>query len=154
MDFSWEQIWGGLVTTVLVGLSKVVFSFLREQKLKYEEEQKKKDQIISMLIENNKELMAWRKDIEKENNGLRDELRNINNKMERITDSDLILLKDRILQSCRYFINKGEISLGARENITEMYHCYERMGGNGTGKLIYEQTMKMKIKDLNVENLS
>jgi hypothetical protein len=74
--------------------------------------------------------------------------------MERITDSDLILLKDRILQYCRYFINKGEISLGARENITEMYHCYEKMGGNGTGKLIYEQTMKLKINDLNVENLS
>ena len=94
------------------------------------------------------------KDIEKENVLLRDELRNINHKMERITDSDLILLKDRILQSCRYFINKGEISLGARENITEMYHCYEKMGGNGTGKLIYEQTMKLKINDLNVENIS
>jgi len=154
MDFSWEQIWGGLVTTGLVGLSKVVFSFLHEQKIKYEEEQEKKDQIISMLIENNKELMTWRKDIEKENVLLRDELRNINYKMERITDSDLILLKDRILQYCRYFINKGEISLGARENITEMYHCYEKMGGNGTGKLIYEQTMKLKINDLNVENLS
>lgn len=154
MDFSWEEIWGGLITTGLIGLAKVVFSFLREQKLKYEEEQEKKDQIISMLIENNKELMSWRKDIEKENNMLRDELRNINNKMERITDSDLILLKDRILQSCRYFLNKGEISLGARENITEMYHCYERMGGNGTGKLIYDQTMKLKVSDINnIDNL-
>lgn len=153
MDFSWEEIWGGLITTGLIGLAKVVFSFLREQKLKYEEEQEKKDQIISMLIENNKELMSWRKDIEKENNMLRDELRNINNKMERITDSDLTLLKDRILHSCRYFLNKGEISLGARENITEMYHCYERMGGNGTGKLIYDQTMKLKVSDINIDNL-
>lgn len=154
MEFSWEQIWGGLITAGLIGLAKVVLSFLYEQKLKAEKEQEKKDQIISMLLSNNKELMAWRKDMEKENAVLHQELCNINRKMERITDSDLILLKDRIYQICKHFINKGEIPLSARESITEMYNCYAKMGGNGTGKLIYEQMMKLKINELDIENLS
>lgn len=143
-----EQIWGAIITTLVATLLKVVFTFLKEQKKKHEEAEKQKNDIISALMRNNEELTAWRGDMDVKNQTLEKELHHINQQIKQITDSDLIILKDRILQSCRYFITKGYITVAARENITEMYQCYRKMGGNGTGKIIYEQAMELKIKDV------
>lgn len=148
INVSWEQIWGAIITTIVATLIKVVFSFLKEQKKKHEEAEKQKNDIITALMANNQELIAWRKDMDAKNQTLEKELHHINQQIKQITDSDLIILKDRILQSCRYFISKGYITVAARENITEMYNCYKKMGGNGTGKIIYEQAMELKIKDV------
>ena len=148
INVSWEQIWGVVITTIVASLIRITFTFLKEQKQKHFEEQKQKDDIIAALMKNNQELSAWRKDIDAKNNALEKELHHLNQQIKQITDSDLIILKDRILQSCRYFITKGYITVAARENITEMYQCYKKMGGNGTGKIIYEQAMELKIKDV------
>ena len=148
INVSWEQAWGTIITAIVATLIKVVFTFLKEQKKKHEEAEKQKNDIISALMENNQELIAWRKDMDIKNQTLEKELHHLNQQIKQITDSDLIILKDRILQSCRYFISKGYITVAARENITEMYNCYRKMGGNGTGKIIYEQAMELKIKDV------
>ena len=150
INVSWEQIWGAIITTIVATLLKVVFTFLKEQKKKHEEAEKQKNDIIAALMDNNQELIAWRKDMDAKNQALEKELHHLNQQIKQITDSDLIILKDRILQSCRYFITKGYITVAARENITEMYQCYRKMGGNGTGKIIYEQAMELKIKDVMV----
>ena len=148
INVSWEQIWGAVITTIVATLIKVVFTFLKEQRKKHEEAEKQKNDIIAALMDNNQELIAWRKDMDAKNQALEKELHHLNQQIKQITDSDLIILKDRILQSCRYFITKGYITVAARENITEMYQCYKKMGGNGTGKIIYEQAMELKIKDV------
>ena len=150
INVSWEQVWGAIITTLVATLLKIVFTFLKEQKKKHEEAEKHKNDIISALMKNNSELIAWRKDMDAKNQALEKELHHLNQQIKQITDSDLIILKDRILQSCRYFITKGYITVAARENITEMYNCYRKMGGNGTGKIIYEQAMELKIKDVMV----
>lgn len=147
-SFSWEQIWGGVVTTVLAGLVKVVGTYLKEQKDIFVQEQKKKEEIIRILMKNNEEIMNWKNIMEADNKEIQQKLSEINSNMEKITNSDLILLKDRIIQLCRHAVNKGEITVSVRENVTEMYKCYQNMGGNGTGKIIYEQAMKLRISDL------
>ena len=152
-NVTWEQIWGIIITTVVGGLLRMFLSFIKEQKKKHEEEQKAKDDIIQALINNNQELLEWRKSMEIENELLKKELQTISRQIKQITDSDLIILKDRILQSCRYFIGKGSITMAARENLSEMYACYKEMGGNGTGKIVFEEAMKLEISDIgNAEN--
>ena len=148
LNISWEQIWGAIITTIVVTLIKIVFTFLKEQRKKREEEEEHKNAIIKALMDNNTELSNWKKDIDSKNQILEKELHHLNQQIKQITDSDLIILKDRILQSCRYFIGKGFITVAARENITEMYNCYKKMGGNGTGKIIFEQAMELKIRDI------
>lgn len=145
---TWEYVWGVVITTVVGGLLRMVSSFIKEQKDKHEEEQQTKNEIFTQLVQNNKELLEWRGQMEVENQLLKKELQTISKQINRITDSDLIILKDRILQSCRFFIGKGSITMGARENISEMYACYKDMGGNGTCKVVFEQAMKLEISDL------
>lgn len=142
------EIWGVIITTVVGCIIKVIFSFLQEQKTKHEQEQKAKDDIIKALMKNNQELLDWRTDMETKNNLFERELQVISEQIKQITESDLIILKDRILQSCRYFISKGSITMAARENIAEMYACYKDMGGNGTGKIMFEEAMKLEISDI------
>ena len=149
MDFvlSWEQIWGGVITAVVGCLIKIVFSYLKEQREQHIKEQQQKDDIIQMLINNNKELMNWRSSIEDRHKEIDTKLENISSVVHSITHSDLILLKDRIMNVCRRAIADGHISIGTREDIVEMYECYKSMGGNGTGKLIYDETMKLPVSD-------
>lgn len=147
-ELSWEQIWGGIITVVLTTLVKVVFSFLKEQRDKHALEEQRKDEIINALMRNNQELIEWKSEIEARNIQIEQKLQSLGEQMKRITENDLILLKDKILHLCGFFITQGSITLAARENITEMYKCYQNMGGNGTGKLMYEQVMKLKVKDV------
>lgn len=147
MDINWGEVWGVVITTVVVGLIKYMYTFLKELRAKHDQEQRTKNNIIDALMKNSGELVEWRKDIEEKNQRIEQELQSINRQVQKITHSDLVIMKDRILQTCRYFLSKGYITLSARENITEMYHCYQDMGGNGTGKLVYEQAMNLPIKD-------
>lgn len=149
MDINWGEVWGVVITTVVVGLIKYMYTFLKELRAKHDQEQRTKNNIIDALMKNSSELVEWRKDIEEKNQRIEQELQSINRQVQKTAHSDLILMKDRILQTCRYFLSKGYMTLSARESITEMYHCYQDMGGNGTGKLLYEQAMALPIKDAN-----
>jgi hypothetical protein len=51
------------------------------------------------------------------------------------------LLRDRIIQSYNYYMEKEYCPIYARENIDEMYTQYHALGGNGT---ITELVKKLK----------
>lgn len=68
-------------------------------------------------------------------------------RINKVIDGGLALLRDRILQSCRNFIEKGSTSYVARENITEMYKAYHNYGGNGVVTRYYEEFMKLPVLD-------
>lgn len=147
MDINWGEIWGAAITVTIAGLIKYMFTFLKELKKKSDQEQKTKNNIIDALMKNGEELIEWRKYMEEKNSNIEQELQSINKQISNITHSDLILMKDRILQMCRYFLARNYITMSSRENLTEMYQCYKELGGNGAGKLLYEQTMKLPIQD-------
>jgi len=56
------------------------------------------------------------------------------------------LVRDRLYQSCKYFISEGEISTDDLQNLTVLYEGYTKLGGNGTCKELYERVLELKIK--------
>ncbi len=74
----------------------------------------------------------------------RKELQDLENK--KIKEGLVAILHDRLFQSCMYFIDQGEIPLGALDNINEMYKPYKALGGNGTGTEIVERANDLPIK--------
>ena len=53
------------------------------------------------------------------------------------------LLRDRIIQSCNHYSEKGYFPLYARENIEDLFKEYAALGGNGTVKDLVEETKKL-----------
>lgn len=51
--------------------------------------------------------------------------------IEHLQDGIRAVLRDRILQSCNYFIERGSITPLALENITMMHDSYKELHGNG-----------------------
>jgi len=56
------------------------------------------------------------------------------------------ILHDRLFQSGMYFIEKGEITVSALDNIEGIYNAYHKLGGNGTGTEIYERVRELELK--------
>lgn len=69
----------------------------------------------------------------------------INRKKKRtpLESGVLALLHDRIYDISQDAILKGEITFAASENLDELYDPYQAMGGNGTGKNLYNQVQKL-----------
>lgn len=66
-------------------------------------------------------------------------------KMERLQDGILAVLRDRILQSCNYFVAQGKISPLALENITMMHDAYKALGGNGLCDKQYKAVNELHV---------
>lgn len=56
------------------------------------------------------------------------------------------ILHDRLFQSGMYFIEKGEITVSALDNIEGIYNAYHELGGNGTGTEIFERVKELQLK--------
>ena len=69
---------------------------------------------------------------------------------KRTDDSERQLLiglaHDRIYGLCSEYIQRGEITLEEYDNLTYLYKPYEKAGGNGTGKRLFEQVEKLPIR--------
>lgn len=66
-------------------------------------------------------------------------------KIERMQDGILAVLRDRILQSCNYFVAQGKISQLALENIAMMHDAYKALGGNGLCDRQFEAVDKLQV---------
>lgn len=152
VDISWEQVWGVVITTIVAALIKILVSVIKEQRQRHLEEEERKNEILNSLMINNQELSKWKEEIDNHRSLVEEKLVHLGAQIQRITENDLILMKDKILHVCGFFISQGAITLAARENITDMYKCYQNMGGNGTCKLVYEQVMNLRIKDILLDN--
>jgi hypothetical protein len=67
-------------------------------------------------------------------------------KMEKMQDGILAVLRDRILQSCNYFVAQGKISQLALENITMMHDAYKTLGGNGLCDRQFKAVNKLRVE--------
>lgn len=56
------------------------------------------------------------------------------------------LLRDRILQGCKHYMNKGYSTHNARVNITRMHEAYEGLGGNSIETHEYKKFMELDHK--------
>lgn len=51
----------------------------------------------------------------------------------------------RLVQLCREYIKKGEITPMQYEQLSEFYRVYEGLGGNGQAKEYYEKAIKLPM---------
>ena len=64
-------------------------------------------------------------------------------KKDATTEALQCLLRDRILQSCRYHVEKGWCDTDDKTNIEKMYHVYEKLGGNDVAHKAYDDLMQL-----------
>lgn len=57
----------------------------------------------------------------------------------------LALLHDRIYELAEKYIARGGITVDELDNLRYLYESYEEMGGNGTGKVLYEKCTKLPL---------
>ena len=74
------------------------------------------------------------------------EIKSLQHGVDRICQCGLVLLRDRIIQSCWAFMERGSITITARNNIRDMYKCYhDEFGGNGDGEYFFDEMMNLPI---------
>ena len=62
------------------------------------------------------------------------------------TRAELVLLHDAVYNNCQKAIHRGYTTVMELDNITELYNVYSEMGGNGTGKQLYDRASQLPIK--------
>lgn len=71
----------------------------------------------------------------------------ISAKIELIQMGLLAMLRDKIIQSCTYFIETGCIPMLVLENITKMHDSYKALGGNGLCDQLFQEIQQLPIKE-------
>ena len=135
---------------ILIMLGTAVLGFFsgRAQSManKHDEAVAKKEQLFLEMMENQKKFIAWQEEINRQNTEMKREIKSLQNGVDRICRGGLVLLRDRIIQSCRAFIERGSITITARNNIRDMYKCYhDEFGGNGDGEYFFYEMMNLPI---------
>lgn len=65
---------------------------------------------------------------------------------DRAMESALVaLMRDRIYQSSKYYLEQGKISSGEMEVLDGLFKSYVDMGGNGVAKAIMDRVRKLEI---------
>lgn len=141
MDLIWQYSISALVTGVigyLIGMAK-------DKKAKYDEEQENRERIFQSMIDTNRELVRWRNSMDEDVKMIHDSLAKVNDKLSNVTEGGLAILRDRIIQSCRHFIEQGKISVVARDNIINLHRCYKSWGGNGVTDTYFDNMSKLPV---------
>ena len=73
-----------------------------------------------------------------------------NEKKDLRTKADLVILHDLVYRYCCKAIMRGHTFFDEFDNISSLYEVYAAIGGNGTGKKIFEEYCKLpKKKQIN-----
>ena len=63
-----------------------------------------------------------------------------------VTKSALLaLLHDRLYSACGYYLDRGWCGADDKRNLEYMFRPYEKLGGNGTCKAMYNQCMALPM---------
>lgn len=70
----------------------------------------------------------------------------VQNKIDLLAEGLKASLRDRIVQSCTYFVeNKGWVPADVFGNISKMYHAYILLGGNDVATRFFEELKKLPM---------
>lgn len=65
---------------------------------------------------------------------------------ELLKEGMLAILHDRLYQMGREYIERGWITFEELKNMEYLYNSYAALGGNGTGKEIWERVKNLPVK--------
>ena len=73
-------------------------------------------------------------------------IEDVQNKVGLLAEGLKASLRDRIVQSCTYFVeNQGWVPSGVFGNIAKMYHAYTLLGGNDVATRFFEELRKLPM---------
>ncbi len=78
-------------------------------------------------------------------------LTNRRNKKSVERQAMLALLHDRLYRLCQSYIKQGYVKVDQLDNLTYLWQPYEGLGGNGTGKKLYDQVLQLPLKEVSDE---
>lgn len=141
------------VFQILLMLAAAALSYATgraQAKAKKEDEKKDaKEKILKEMADNYKRLVDGQEELLKHYREIKLELQEVKRSNKRLKEGGLVLLRDRIIQSCRVFIERGSVTLTARNNIRDMYKVYhDEFDGNGDGEYYFTQMEKLPIDDI------
>lgn len=61
------------------------------------------------------------------------------------TEMLLGLGHDRIYELCQFYIDRGNVTADDLDNLERLYHPYKKLGGNGTGDVLYNSVKRLPI---------
>lgn len=130
----------GAFITAVVHAMVSNFQKMHEQQ---QEEQRERDKTVDDLVEKVEDVAENFKQIEE----LHGDIRDLSLQLDVLKQSIKSILRDRIIQSCRVFVERGSITLTAKENICEMYKWYTAMGGNGICKHYFTEMDNLPVEN-------
>ena len=140
----WSIVNSGLVLLVLSGIAGYVRGYVSQ----YNKNNREREELLRQLVEQNQKIAQWHTENIERDEKLRRDLEHLAATVKHITNGGKVLLRDRIIQSCRVFIEKGQINTVAKSNIVEMYHWYhDELKGNGMGELFFNKMMELPVID-------
>lgn len=83
----------------------------------------------------------------KEISKIYEEIKNLNNKMIFAQSVYRALLRDRMLQSYRYYLKQGSVTLSEKQTLCDLYYQYKETGGNGTMEHLFSLLDTLPIKE-------
>ena len=138
-----------LVATPLAsGIIGYLLAYIRRMAETKVAEHEEREKVLQELLENYKEIAKKQEATATHLEQLDEKMAKLSTKMDNVANGGMSLLRDRIVQSCRVFIERGKITLTAKTNIQDLYHYYHDVfGGNGIGEYYYTEMNKLPVED-------
>ena len=150
-----QDLWGLINSSIVILVLSGAAGYIKGYIDKYSKTSADKERLFKELLENNKRLIEQNEENKKRDDELKRQLDEMSTVVQHITNANKVLLRDRIIQSCRVFIERGCISRMARNNISEMYHWYhDELHGNGLGEVYYNKMLELEIVDDGIPTVS
>ena len=166
-----------ILTYILIAvggfLVKVILDWIKQtaedknDKAKRFEEQNWRVEITKLVRAENEQLV---KELRQEIDNLREESRRnydywqkmyldainrldkVQTKFENLEKQDIIFYRNLLMDTCKEYIAKGELTEYQFDRLTEWYKIYKELGGNHQGDLYYKKAVALPIiKDRHIE---
>ena len=81
-----------------------------------------------------------------------DRLEKVQIKFENLEKQDIIFYRNLLIDTCKEYLAKGELTEYQFDRLTEWYKIYKELGGNHQGDLYYKKAVALPIiKDKHIE---
>ena len=138
---TFEQIVILAIGAFITAIIHAIVSHFQKLHEQHQKEQRKRDRTVDDLVLKIDGVVEKLKQIEE----LHDDVRDLNLQLDTLKQSLKSIIRDRVIQSCRVFIERGSITLTAKENICDMYKWYSALGGNGTCKYYFTEMDNLPV---------
>lgn len=75
------------------------------------------------------------------------QLRAHRQKQNNIEQALLAITKDRLYQSCKFYLLNGKIDMQEMDNINMMFEIYQKLGGNHGMEAVIERVRNLEVEE-------